>query len=66
MQDTFYIRERVISSQNSPSSVIEFMEKNLQKVEKKPPFAIIAQGKCFRNEATDATHNTVYQIEGHL
>jgi len=32
---------------------------------KKPPFAVISIGKCFRNEATDARHeHTFYQVEG--
>jgi phenylalanyl-tRNA synthetase alpha chain len=32
---------------------------------KKPPFAVVSVGKCFRNEATDATHEMqFYQIEG--
>jgi phenylalanyl-tRNA synthetase alpha chain len=37
---------------------IRYMQKN------KPPFRIIAPGKCFRNEATDSTHeHTFYQFE---
>ena len=31
----------------------------------KPPFAIVAPGKVFRYEATDATHEAqFYQVEG--
>jgi len=31
----------------------------------KPPFRVIAPGKVFRNEATDATHEAqFYQLEG--
>jgi phenylalanyl-tRNA synthetase alpha chain len=38
---------------------------NLIKNGQKPPFAIVVPGKCFRNEATDATHEMqFYQIEG--
>ena len=38
---------------------IRYMEKN------KPPFRIVSPGRVFRNEATDATHETqFYQFEG--
>lgn len=37
---------------------VRYMQKN------KPPFRIIAPGKCFRHEATDASHeHTFYQFE---
>ena len=40
---------------------------NFTKFGKKPPFAVISVGKCFRNEATDATHEMqFYQIEGFM
>ena len=58
---------------NSPQKVlrthtsnvqIRYME-NFTKAGGKPPFAVISVGKCFRNEATDATHEMqFYQIEG--
>src|ERR1035437_666755 len=68
MQDTFYLKEeegKVLRTHTS-SVQIRFME-NFMKSGKKPPFAIIAPGKCFRNEATDATHEMqFYQIEGLL
>ncbi len=66
MQDTFYIKNgdgKVLRTHTS-NTQIRFME-NLSKSGGKPPFAIIAPGKCFRNEATDATHEMqFYQIEG--
>jgi len=74
MQDTFYIKpaslsqgggetEKVLRTHTS-SVQIRFMEE-FAKSGKKPPFAIIAPGKVFRNEATDATHEMqFYQIEG--
>lgn len=66
MQDTFYIKgedDKVLRTHTS-SVQIRFMEE-FAKSGKKPPFAIIAPGKCFRNEATDATHEMqFYQIEG--
>ena len=38
---------------------------NLVKKEGKPPFAIIAPGKVFRNEATDSGHEAQFhQVEG--
>lgn len=61
MQDTFWIKNRpgyVLRTHTSPVQ-IHFMEHN------KPPFAIIAPGKVFRNEATDVTHEAQFhQVEG--
>lgn len=68
MQDTFWIKgeEGKVLRTHTSSVQIRFME-NLVKSGAKPPFAIIAPGKCFRNEATDATHEMqFYQIEGLL
>lgn len=66
MQDTFYIKgeEKKVLRTHTSSVQIRFME-NLIKAGGKPPFAIVVPGKCFRNEATDATHEMqFYQIEG--
>ena len=61
MQDTFFIKDRpgyVLRTHTSPVQ-IRYMETH------QPPFAVIAPGKVFRNEATDATHEMqFYQIEG--
>ncbi len=61
MQDTFFIKEKagyVLRTHTSPVQ-IRYMETH------QPPFAIIAPGKVFRNEATDATHEMqFYQLEG--
>jgi phenylalanyl-tRNA synthetase alpha chain len=61
MQDTFFIKDKpgfVMRTHTSPVQ-IRFMENN------KPPFAIIAPGKVFRNESTDSTHEMqFYQLEG--
>ncbi len=66
MQDTFWTREdppRVLRTQTS-SVQIRYMEKQMKKGVK-PPYRIIAPGKVFRNEATDATHEAqFYQNEG--
>jgi phenylalanyl-tRNA synthetase alpha chain len=73
MQDTFWLSQKVSEersknkelsggklSMRSQTSAIQarYMQKH------KPPFKIIAPGKCFRSEATDATHeHTFYQFE---
>jgi len=61
MQDTFWVKDRpgaVLRTHTSPVQ-IRYMETH------QPPFAIIAPGKVFRNEATDATHEAQFhQIEG--
>jgi len=68
MQDTFYIKGKdgKVLRTHTSSVQVRFME-NFSKSGARPPFAIIAPGKCFRNEATDATHEMqFYQIEGLL
>ncbi|HEY0980470.1 MAG TPA: phenylalanine--tRNA ligase subunit alpha [Candidatus Paceibacterota bacterium] len=61
MQDTFFIKDmpgKVLRTHTSPVQV-RFMETHTA------PFAIIAPGKVFRNESTDATHEAQFhQIEG--
>jgi phenylalanyl-tRNA synthetase alpha chain len=70
MWDTFWIKNpkgisndksqisKLLRTHTSPVQV-RYMEKN------KPPIRIIAPGKVFRNEATDATHEAqFYQLEG--
>ncbi|HEC94048.1 MAG TPA: phenylalanine--tRNA ligase subunit alpha [Candidatus Kaiserbacteria bacterium] len=66
MQDTFWTKEsppRVLRTQTS-SVQIRYMEERI-KNNILPPYRIIAPGKVFRNEATDATHEAqFYQNEG--
>ena len=65
MQDTFWIKQkfvdgekRVLRTQTSAIQ-IRYMQSHT------PPFKIIAPGKVFRNEATDATHEVQFhQLEG--
>jgi phenylalanyl-tRNA synthetase alpha chain len=58
MQDTFWLRNGKILRTHTSSVQIRYM------TEHKPPFAIIAPGKVFRNEATDRTHEAqFYQFE---
>jgi phenylalanyl-tRNA synthetase alpha chain len=61
MHDTFWVKDRdeaVLRTHTSPVQV-RYMENH------KPPIRVIVPGRCFRNEATDATHEAAfYQIEG--
>jgi len=67
MQDTFWIKPRkdgmVLRTHTSPVQ-IRYMEQKM-KEGIKPPYRIVVPGKCFRNEATDATHEAqFFQYEG--
>lgn len=64
MQDTFWFKAKdvseptVLRTHTSPVQA-RFMDAH------KPPIRVIAPGKVFRNEATDATHEAqFYQVEG--
>jgi phenylalanyl-tRNA synthetase alpha chain len=59
MQDTFSIdEEHVLKTHTSPMQV-RYMEKH------RPPIRTIVPGRCFRRDATDASHDCqFYQIEG--
>lgn len=60
-QDTFWVKgvPQTVLRTHTSSVQVRYMEEN------KPPFKIIAPGKVYRYEATDATHETqFYQIEG--
>ncbi|MCB4790532.1 MAG: phenylalanine--tRNA ligase subunit alpha [Elusimicrobia bacterium] len=65
VQDTFFLKdngpnnEKLLLRTHTSPVQIHVMEKQ------KPPLKIIAPGRVFRNEATDATHSAVFhQIEG--
>jgi len=65
MWDTFWLKDPKSKIQNllmrthTSSVQVRYMEEN------KPPFRIIAPGRVFRYEATDATHEIqFYQLEG--
>lgn len=63
MQDTFWIRgqQGKLLRTHTSGVQIRYMEAHT------PPIAIIAPGKVFRNEATDATHEMQFhQMEGLL
>ncbi len=67
MQDTFWLKQstevkggkyKLLPRTQTSNSQIRHMEKN------KPPFRIVAPGRVFRNESTDASHeHTFYQLE---
>lgn len=62
MWDTFWLKpengeRKLLRTHTSPVQV-RYMEKH------KPPIKIVAPGKCYRHEATDATHESeFYQVE---
>lgn len=60
MQDTFWVTlpGKLMRTQTSAVQ-IRVMEQD------KPPFALLSIGRCYRNEAVDATHDFVFsQVEG--
>jgi phenylalanyl-tRNA synthetase alpha chain len=66
MQDTFFIKNKsgYVLRTHTSNVQARFME-TFSKQDKKPPFAIIAPGKVFRNESTDSGHEMqFYQLEG--
>ncbi|MCH5299269.1 MAG: phenylalanine--tRNA ligase subunit alpha [Ruminococcus sp.] len=66
MQDTYYLENgQLLKSQTSAAqnAILRKYGKNL--IENGVPIKAIFPGRCFRNEATDATHeNTFFQMEG--
>lgn len=70
IQDTFFIKTKnqklktknngdLVMRTHTSAMQVKIMEK------KKPPLKVIVPGRCFRNEATDASHeHTFYQMEG--
>ncbi len=66
MQDTYYLENgQLLKSQTSAAqnAIIKKYGKGLK--ENGTPIKAIFPGRCFRNEATDATHeNTFFQMEG--
>ncbi len=57
--DTFYLKNNLLLRTHTSPVQIHHMEKH------QPPLRIIAPGKAFRHEATDAAHEAqFYQLEG--
>ena len=66
MQDTFFVKDRpgYVLRTHTSGLQIRYMTEQMKKGIL-PPYRIIAPGKCFRNEATDMTHEAeFFQIEG--
>lgn len=60
MQDTFWLTLPNLLMRTHTSSVEVHTMQN-----RKPPIAIVAPGRCYRNEATDASHDFMFmQVEG--
>ncbi|MEL6652705.1 MAG: phenylalanine--tRNA ligase subunit alpha [Bacteroidota bacterium] len=61
MQDTFWLRDNPTRVLRTHTSGVQIRHIETHQ----PPIRIVAPGKVFRNEATDATHEAqFYQIEG--
>ncbi|MBU0478614.1 phenylalanine--tRNA ligase subunit alpha [bacterium] len=57
--DSFYITDKILLRTHTSPVQIRVMEKQ------KPPVRVIAPGRCFRRDATDATHSPIFhQVEG--
>lgn len=57
--DTYYLENGLLLRPHTSPVQIRYMEKN------QPPLRIIVPGKCFRRDATDASHDVnFYQLEG--
>ena len=66
MQDTYYLTNgELLKSQTSAAQNAILKKYGKQLMEDGMPIRAIFPGRCFRNEATDATHeNTFFQMEG--
>jgi len=59
MWDTFWLKENLLLRTHTSPMQIRYMQKH------QPPLRIIVPGRCFRHEATDASHEIqFYQLEG--
>lgn len=57
--DTFYVKDGRTLRAHMTSMYLSTMK------DRRPPVRLLFPGRCFRNEATDATHNhTFHQIDG--
>ena len=66
MQDTFYLKNLpgMVMRTHTSNTQIRRM-KQLKELGVEPPFAFCTSGKVYRNESTDATHETQFhQVEG--
>jgi phenylalanyl-tRNA synthetase alpha chain len=65
-QDTFYIEEGSATGTYLLRTQTTALQGRIMGLEgRKPPFRIATVGRCFRNEAVDATHShTFHQVDG--
>jgi phenylalanyl-tRNA synthetase alpha chain len=60
LTDTFWITDRMLLRTHTSPNQIRAMERVGQ-----PPIRVLVPGRCYRNEATDASHESIFfQIEG--
>lgn len=66
MQDTYYLENgQLLKSQTSAAQNAIIKKYGKKLISDGTPIKAIFPGRCFRNEATDATHeNTFFQMEG--
>jgi len=58
MQDTFWLKDGRLLRTHTSASQVRYGEKN------KPPIKVVVPGQVFRNEATDAKHETtIFQMD---
>lgn len=59
MWDTFWLKNKLLLRTHTSPNQVRYMEAH------QPPVRIVVPGRCFRYEATDATHEIqFYQLEG--
>ncbi|MEI8143662.1 MAG: phenylalanine--tRNA ligase subunit alpha [Candidatus Berkelbacteria bacterium] len=59
VQDTFWLKDGRALRPHTSNCQVRYGETH------EPPFRVIVPGRCFRNESTDARHETTfYQLEG--
>lgn len=59
VQDTFWLKDKRLLRTHTSNGQVRYVEKN------KPPIKAVFPGTVFRNEATDAKHETTFvQLEG--
>lgn len=65
MQDTYYLENGQLLKSQTSAAQNAILKKYANDLEKGVPIKAIFPGRCFRNEATDASHeNTFFQMEG--
>jgi phenylalanyl-tRNA synthetase alpha chain len=58
MHDTFYLQQGLLRTHTSPVQIRAMLRS-------KPPIALIAPGRCYRNDPLDPTHSPAFhQVEG--